>query len=137
MLWFGSAPSSGGKADIAGSTHPPVDILAQARVPLPSSTVGTHGKLPSHHELIEQLRRNLAAYYEDIPLCIQQCTETIKAAQQADDATILAIARMQRALDMMVVEGIKTTIPLHKKIMADERFQRGDFSTKFMEEFES
>jgi acetyl-CoA carboxylase, biotin carboxylase subunit len=47
----------------------------------------------------------------------------------------LAIARMQRALDMMVVEGIKTTIPLHRKIMADERFRRGDFSTKFMEEF--
>ena len=49
----------------------------------------------------------------------------------------LAIARMQRALDMMVVEGIKTTIPLHKKIMADERFQKGDFSTKFMEEFDN
>lgn len=48
----------------------------------------------------------------------------------------LAIARMRRALDMMVVEGIKTTIPLHKKIMADERFQKGDFSTKFMEEFQ-
>ncbi len=47
----------------------------------------------------------------------------------------LAIARMQRALEMMVVEGIKTTIPLHRKIMADESFQRGDFSTKFMEEF--
>jgi acetyl-CoA carboxylase biotin carboxylase subunit len=42
---------------------------------------------------------------------------------------------MQRALDMLVVEGIKTTIPLHKKIMADAAFQRGDFSTKFMEEF--
>ncbi len=48
----------------------------------------------------------------------------------------LAINRMQRALDMMVVEGIKTTIPLHKKIMADERFRSGNFSTKFMEEFE-
>jgi acetyl-CoA carboxylase biotin carboxylase subunit len=47
----------------------------------------------------------------------------------------LAIARMQRALDVMVVEGIKTTIPLHQKIMADERFRKGDFSTKFMEEF--
>lgn len=47
----------------------------------------------------------------------------------------LAIARMQRALDMMVIEGIKTTIPLHKAIMADENFQRGNFSTKFMEEF--
>ena len=48
----------------------------------------------------------------------------------------LAIARMQRALGMMVVEGIKTTIPLHQKIMADDRFRRGDFSTKFMEEFD-
>jgi acetyl-CoA carboxylase, biotin carboxylase subunit len=48
----------------------------------------------------------------------------------------LAIARMRRALEMMVIEGIKTTLPLHKQIMADERFQRGDFSTKFMEEFE-
>jgi acetyl-CoA carboxylase biotin carboxylase subunit len=47
----------------------------------------------------------------------------------------LAIARMQRALEMMVVEGIKTTIPLHRKIMADEKFQKGEFSTKFMEEF--
>ena len=47
----------------------------------------------------------------------------------------LAIARMQRALDMMVIEGIKTTIPLHKAIMADENFQKGNFSTKFMEEF--
>src|SRR5258706_9145248 len=47
----------------------------------------------------------------------------------------LAIARMQRALDMLVIEGIKTTIPLHQAIMADEKFQKGEFSTKFMEEF--
>jgi acetyl-CoA carboxylase biotin carboxylase subunit len=46
-----------------------------------------------------------------------------------------AIARMRRALEAMVVEGIKTTIPLHLKIMNDERFQKGEFSTKFMEEF--
>ncbi len=47
----------------------------------------------------------------------------------------LAIARMRRALEVMVVEGIKTTIPLHLKIMNDEKFQKGDFSTKFMEDF--
>ena len=47
----------------------------------------------------------------------------------------LAIARMRRALEMMVVEGIKTTIPLHRAIMEDENFQQGNFSTKFMEEF--
>ena len=47
-----------------------------------------------------------------------------------------AIRRMRRALDLMVIEGIKTTIPLHQRIMADEKFQKGEFSTKFMDEFE-
>jgi len=47
----------------------------------------------------------------------------------------LAIARMRRALEVMVVEGIKTTIPLHQRIMEDANFQAGNFSTKFMEEF--
>ncbi|MFN2454016.1 MAG: acetyl-CoA carboxylase biotin carboxylase subunit [Pyrinomonadaceae bacterium] len=46
----------------------------------------------------------------------------------------LAIARMRRALGAMVVEGIKTTIPLHLKIMDNAKFRAGEFSTKFMEE---
>lgn len=47
----------------------------------------------------------------------------------------LAIARMRRALEAMVVEGIKTTIPLHLKIMDDPRFIAGDVSTNFMDDF--
>jgi acetyl-CoA carboxylase biotin carboxylase subunit len=47
----------------------------------------------------------------------------------------LAIARMRRALDAMVIEGIKTTIPLHLKIMDDPKFQAGEISTAFMEQF--
>jgi acetyl-CoA carboxylase biotin carboxylase subunit len=47
----------------------------------------------------------------------------------------LAIARMRRALEGMVVEGIRTTIPLHLKIMDDANFRAGEFSTKFMENF--
>jgi len=47
----------------------------------------------------------------------------------------LAIARMKRALDVMVIEGIKTTIPLHQKIMDDPRFRAGDIGTDFMEYF--
>jgi acetyl-CoA carboxylase biotin carboxylase subunit len=47
----------------------------------------------------------------------------------------LAIARMKRALEAMVVEGIKTTIPLQLKIMDDANFRAGEFSTKFMEDF--
>jgi acetyl-CoA carboxylase biotin carboxylase subunit len=47
----------------------------------------------------------------------------------------LAIARMRRALEAMVVEGIHTTIPLHLKIMDDPNFRAGNFSTKFMDNF--
>ncbi len=47
----------------------------------------------------------------------------------------LAIARMKRALEAMVVEGIKTTIPLHLKIMDDPKFRAGEISTSFMEYF--
>ena len=46
-----------------------------------------------------------------------------------------AIERSLRALDFFVVEGIKTTVPLHKQILRDEAFRRGDFSTRFMEGF--
>ncbi len=44
-----------------------------------------------------------------------------------------AIMRMQRALEMFIVEGIHTTIPLHRRILADEDFQAGNFDTKFVE----
>jgi acetyl-CoA carboxylase biotin carboxylase subunit len=46
-----------------------------------------------------------------------------------------ALARMRRALEMTVIEGIKTSIPLHLKILSDPDFVAGRFSTAFMERF--
>ncbi|HXQ25893.1 MAG TPA: acetyl-CoA carboxylase biotin carboxylase subunit [Candidatus Acidoferrales bacterium] len=46
-----------------------------------------------------------------------------------------AIARMHGALDGFVVEGIKTTIPLHKRILAEPDFIAGKFDTHFLEHF--
>jgi acetyl-CoA carboxylase biotin carboxylase subunit len=46
-----------------------------------------------------------------------------------------AISRMSRALEMFVVEGIYTSIPLHQRIMRDPDFRAGNFDTKFMERF--
>jgi acetyl-CoA carboxylase biotin carboxylase subunit len=46
-----------------------------------------------------------------------------------------AMARMSRALEMFVVEGIFTSIPLHRRIFQDEEFRNGQFDTKFMERF--
>jgi acetyl-CoA carboxylase biotin carboxylase subunit len=44
-----------------------------------------------------------------------------------------AIGRMRRALEMFVIEGIKTSIPLHRKIFADPDFAAGRFDTHFIE----
>ncbi|MCH4025216.1 MAG: acetyl-CoA carboxylase biotin carboxylase subunit [Acetobacter fabarum] len=46
-----------------------------------------------------------------------------------------AIARMQRALDEFVVEGIKTVIPLHRAILEDPGFQSGDYTIHWLEQF--
>ena len=47
-----------------------------------------------------------------------------------------AVVRMRRALDEFYIEGVKTTIPFHKKLMLDEQFVSGQFTTKFLESFD-
>lgn len=47
-----------------------------------------------------------------------------------------AICTMERALSEFVIEGIKTTIPFHLKLMKDPNFRAGNFTTKFMETFD-
>lgn len=46
------------------------------------------------------------------------------------------IAKMRRALDEFIVEGIKTTVPLHKQLMNTREFIEGDFTTKFLDNYE-
>lgn len=46
------------------------------------------------------------------------------------------ITRMRRALEEFVIEGIKTTIPFHIKLMNDKNFQSGKFTTAFLEGFD-
>jgi len=46
-----------------------------------------------------------------------------------------AVARMRRTLEMTVIEGIKTSIPMHLRILADPDFQAGRITTGFMERF--
>ena len=47
-----------------------------------------------------------------------------------------AILKMKRALGEYIIEGVKTTIPFHQKLMEDPDFVKGNFTTKFMEIFE-
>ena len=59
-------------------------------------------------------------------------SKLIVVAQTRDEA----IMKMKRALGEYIVEGIKSTIPFHQKLMDDPSFQKGDFTTKFMDDFE-
>ena len=46
-----------------------------------------------------------------------------------------AISKMKRALEEFVIEGVKTTIPFHQKLMNHPDYIKGEYTTKFMEEF--
>lgn len=46
------------------------------------------------------------------------------------------ITRMERALSEFVIEGVKTTIPFHLKLMQDKKFQSGKFTTAFLDDFD-
>ncbi|MGC6533257.1 MAG: acetyl-CoA carboxylase biotin carboxylase subunit [Flavobacteriales bacterium] len=59
-------------------------------------------------------------------------SKLITVAQTREEA----ILKMKRALDEYIIEGIKTTIPFHQKLMLDEGFLTGNFTTKFMDDFE-
>jgi acetyl-CoA carboxylase biotin carboxylase subunit len=49
----------------------------------------------------------------------------------------MAIARMQRALEAYIVEGIETSVALHQRILAEPDFLAGNLSTRFMDRFSS
>jgi len=46
------------------------------------------------------------------------------------------IKKMQRALDEFIIEGVKTTVPFHQRLMKDESFKAGNFHTGFLENFD-
>ncbi len=79
------------------------------------------------------VRVDTAAYTQYVipPYYDSMIAKLIVLADTRDDA----IKRMQRALDEFIVEGVKTTIPLHKKILAEPDFQQGNISTKFTERY--
>ena len=47
-----------------------------------------------------------------------------------------ALTKMERALSEYVIEGVSTTIPFHLQLMQNEKFRKGEFTTKFLEDFE-
>jgi acetyl-CoA carboxylase, biotin carboxylase subunit len=79
------------------------------------------------------VRVDTAAYAEGIipPYYDSLIAKLIVRGKDRDEA----ISRMSRALEMFIVEGIHTTIPLHRKILADSDFRAGRLDTNFIERF--
>ena len=79
------------------------------------------------------VRVDTAAYAEGVipPYYDSLIAKLIVRAKDRDEA----VSRMSRALEMFIVEGIYTTIPLHRKILADPDFRAGKIDTGFIERF--
>ncbi len=79
------------------------------------------------------VRLDTAAYtgYTVTPYYDSMIGKLVTYGQNRDEA----IARMRRALDMFFIEGIKTNIPMHMRILEDRDFQEGNITTHFMERF--
>ena len=77
-----------------------------------------------------RLDTHVYAGYKIPPFYDSMISKLIVVAQTREEA----IKKMQRALDEYIIEGVKTTIPFHQRLMRHERFKSGDFTTKFLEE---
>ncbi|RTQ52357.1 acetyl-CoA carboxylase biotin carboxylase subunit [Hymenobacter gummosus] len=72
------------------------------------------------------------AGYQIPPNYDSMIAKLITVAQTREECVV----KMKRALSEFVVEGIKTTIPFHLKLMDNEDFKAGNFTTKFLESFD-
>src|SRR5690348_2816070 len=83
---------------------------------------GGHGALVDSHAYAGYV---IPPYYDSM------IGKLIAVSQTREEA----IDTMSRALSEYVIEGVKTTIPFHEKLMKDENFRAGNFTTKFLETF--
>ena len=93
------------------------------------------GKITEYHEPGGhgiRIDTHVYAGYTISPYYDSMISKLITVAQTREEA----ITKMERALGEYIVEGIKTTIPFHQKLMKDKSFREGNFTTKFMDDFE-
>ena len=95
--------------------------------PCPGLITNFHA--PGGHGI--RIDTHVYANYMIPPFYDSMIAKLITVAQTREEA----ILKMTRALDEFVIEGVKTTIPFHKKLMKDKNFQKGKYTTKFMDDF--
>ena len=123
---------------ITTSNHYPILHAIECRInaedptkdfrPSPGKIVNLH--IPGGHGI--RVDTHIYAGYHIPPYYDAMIAKLIVSGQSREEA----IVRMKRALQEFVIEGIKTTIPLHIKLMDDERFKAGNFTTAFLDSFD-
>jgi len=122
---------------ISGKNYIPILHAIQCRInaedpyndfrPCPGKITDYHS--PGGHGV--RIDTHVYAGYTIPPNYDSMISKLIVVAQTREEA----ILKMRRALDEYIIQGVKTTIPFHQKLMQDPKFIEGDFTTKFMESF--
>lgn len=123
---------------ISGKNYEPKHHAIQCRInaedpfngfrPNPGTITNYHA--PGGHGI--RIDTHVYSGYTIPPHYDSMIAKLIAVAQTREEA----ITKMERALSEYIIEGIKTTIPFHQQLMQDERFRSGNYTTKFMEDFE-
>jgi acetyl-CoA carboxylase biotin carboxylase subunit len=123
---------------ISGKNYLPLMHAIQCRInaedplndfrPSPGKILQYHS--PGGHGV--RIDTHVYAGYSIPPHYDSMISKLIVVAQTREEA----ILKMKRALDEYIIEGVKTTIPFHQKLMENKAFNSGSFTTKFMETFE-
>lgn len=96
--------------------------------PSPGRITNLH--IPGGHGV--RVDSHIYAGYEIPPFYDSMIAKLIVTAQTREETLV----RMKRALQEFVIEGIKTTIPFHIKLMDDKEFRAGNFTTAFLNDFD-
>jgi len=123
---------------ISGKSYFPVGHAIECRINAedpfngfrPSPGRITHFHSPGGHGV--RVDTHVYAGYQIPPNYDSMIAKLITSAQTREEA----ISTMERALSEFVIEGVKTTIPFHIRLMQDPNYRAGNFTTKFMENFD-
>ena len=123
---------------ISGINYEPEKHAIQCRInaedpykgfrPVPGKIASYHA--PGGHGI--RIDTHVYAGYSIPPNYDSMISKLIAVAATREEA----IDKMSRALDEYVIEGIKTTIPFHQALFENEAFRKGNYNTKFMEEYD-
>jgi acetyl-CoA carboxylase biotin carboxylase subunit len=123
---------------ISGKNYEPVGHAIQCRInaedPL-NDFRPSPGKITEYHEPGGhgiRIDTHVYAGYTIPPFYDSMIAKLITVAQTREEA----ITKMERALSEYIIEGVKTTIPFHEKLMKHPQFRDGKITTKFLEEWD-